>query len=111
MDTAYACLGVLQGEGILYLVLVTGCLLAGRIGTTEVYRITKTSLIPLHSSAHQSEAVLEMGKLLACGQFYFSIGEGGATEGGGGGNGGGGGGFRLMSRAQKTGQDDSQFLW
>ena len=38
-----------------------------------------------------------MGKLLACGQFYFSIGEGGR--------------FSLMNRAQKKDREQSQFLW
>ena len=102
-EAAYGCLGVLQGEGLLYLVLITGCIQTGKIGNTEVYRITKTSLIPLHATPYQHEGVVEMGKLLACGQFYFSIGE--EEEDGG---------FSLMSRAQKKGSshdNGTHFLW
>lgn len=98
VENAYCCLGVLQGEGILYLVLVTECMQAGKINTMEVYRVTKTSLIPLHSNANAQESVVEMGKLLAGGQFYFSVGK---IEDG----------FSLMGRAQRKGRDDPQFFW
>ncbi len=93
---------MLQGEGFLYLCLITGCIQAGKIGNIEVYRITKTSLIPLHSSPFQHEGVIEMGKLLACGQFYFSVGEDDQQHHQG---------FSLISRAQKRTRNSPQFLW
>lgn len=97
VDSAYGCLGVVQGEGFLYLVLITGCVQVGKVGNTEVYRITHTLLVPLHATPYQHEGAIEMGKLLACGQFYFSIGEGGR--------------FSLMNRAQRQDQEQSHFHW
>lgn len=49
---AYGCLGVLQlnaGEStVLYLVMITGCFSIGKIGDTEIFRITQTQFVPLH---------------------------------------------------------------
>lgn len=49
---AYGCLGVLQlnaGENtVLYLVMITGCFSVGKIGDSEIFRITQTQFIPLH---------------------------------------------------------------
>lgn len=77
---------------------VTECKQAGKLNTLEIYRITKTTLIPLHANARPNETVVEMGKLLGGGQFYFSVGK---IEDG----------FSLMGRAQRKGRDDPQFFW
>lgn len=49
---AYGCLGVLQlnaGETSgLYLVMITGCFSVGKIGDSEIFRITETQFVPLH---------------------------------------------------------------
>lgn len=48
----YGCLGVLQlfsGDStVLYLVIITGCFSVGKIGDSEIFRITQTQFVPLH---------------------------------------------------------------
>lgn len=54
---AYGCLGVLQqntGElTTLYLVMITGCFSIGKIGDSEIFRITQTQFIPLHYAQNE----------------------------------------------------------
>ncbi|KAF7992176.1 hypothetical protein HCN44_001501 [Aphidius gifuensis] len=74
---AYGCLGVLQlnaGENtLLYLVLVTGCFSVGKIGESEIFRITQTNFVALHYVQGNSEdRVSEVRKVLNSGTFYFS---------------------------------------
>jgi phosphatidylinositol-bisphosphatase len=74
---AYGCLGVLQlnaGENtLLYLVLVTGCFSVGKIGESEVFRITQSSFVPLfYTSQGTEDRVSEVRKVLNSGTFYFS---------------------------------------
>ncbi|XP_076244789.1 synaptojanin isoform X1 [Calliopsis andreniformis] len=73
---AYGCLGVLQlnaGENtLLYLVLVTGCFSVGKIGESEVFRITQTHFVPLHYTQGNEDRVSEVRKVLNSGTFYFS---------------------------------------
>lgn len=73
---AYGCLGVLQlnaGENtLLYLVLVTGCFSVGKIGESEVFRITQTHFVPLHYTQSNEDRVSEVRKVLNSGTFYFS---------------------------------------
>ncbi|XP_030746355.1 synaptojanin-1 isoform X2 [Sitophilus oryzae] len=72
---AYGSLGVLQlysGEStLLYLVMVTGCFSIGKIGDTEIFRITQTQFISLHHPQNEDK-VAEVRKLLNSGTFYFS---------------------------------------
>ena len=72
---AYAFLGVLRVNVATtshsYMVFVTECQSVGKVLDAEVFRITQATLLPLSSKA-DLELVLEVGKLLACGQFYFS---------------------------------------
>ncbi|GFG38407.1 hypothetical protein Cfor_12437, partial [Coptotermes formosanus] len=72
----YGCLGVLQlnaGEStVLYLVLVTGCVSVGKIGDSEVFRITQTSFVSLRNQSQDEERIAEVRKLLNSGTFYFS---------------------------------------
>ncbi|XP_076262081.1 synaptojanin isoform X1 [Rhynchophorus ferrugineus] len=72
---AYGCLGVLQlysGEStLLYLVMVTGCFSIGKIGDTEIFRITQTQFVPLHHPQNEDK-ISEVRKLLNSGTFYFS---------------------------------------
>ncbi|XP_012277310.1 synaptojanin-1 [Orussus abietinus] len=73
---AYGCLGVLQlnaGENtLLYLVLVTGCFSVGKIGETEIFRITQTHFVPMHYTQGNEDRVSEVRKVLNSGTFYFS---------------------------------------
>lgn len=73
---AYGCLGVLQlnaGESaVLYLVVVTGCLSMGKIGDSEVFRITQTQFISLQHQVSSEDKISEVRKLLNLGTFYFS---------------------------------------
>lgn len=73
---AYGCLGVLQlnaGENtLLYLVLVTGCFSVGKIGESEVFRITQSSFVPLFYNQGSEDRVSEVRKVLNSGTFYFS---------------------------------------
>ncbi|XP_018568714.1 synaptojanin-1 [Anoplophora glabripennis] len=72
---AYGCLGVLQlnaGEStVLYLVMITGCFSIGKIGDSEIFRITQTQFVPLHYPQNE-DRVVEVRKLLNSGTFYFS---------------------------------------
>ncbi|KDR22712.1 Synaptojanin-1 [Zootermopsis nevadensis] len=72
----YGCLGVLQlnaGESTaLYLVLVTGCVSVGKIGDSEVFRVTQTSFVSLRNQSQDEERIAEVRKLLNSGTFYFS---------------------------------------
>lgn len=56
---AYGCLGVLQvysGEStLLYLVMVIGCFSIGKIGDSEIFRITQTQFIPLHHPQNEDK--------------------------------------------------------
>lgn len=77
---AYGSLGVLQlnaGESsVLYLVLVTGCFSVGRIGDTEIFRVTQTQFVSLQHQQPQSssaeERIGDVRKVLNSGTFYFS---------------------------------------
>lgn len=77
MLDAHGCLGVLQlnaGENtLLYLVLVNGCFSVGKIGESEVFRITQSSFVPLfYTSQGTEDRVAEVRKVLNSGTFYFS---------------------------------------
>lgn len=103
INTAYVLLGVLQvGQSLSYIVLVTGCNQVGRISNTEVYQITHTVMVPLHSNPSIHEGVVAMGKLLASGQFYFSVSVDERQNGSS---------FSLLSRSQSRGGSTSQFCW
>ncbi|XP_043279076.1 synaptojanin-1 [Venturia canescens] len=81
---AYGCLGVLQlnaGENtLLYLVLVTGCFSVGKIGESEIFRITQTHFVPLHYTQGNEDRVSEVRKVLNSGTFYFSWSSGQAED-------------------------------
>lgn len=61
---AYGCLGVLQQNSgeltTLFLVMVTGCFSIGKIGDSEIFRITQTQFVPLHY-AQTEERISEVG--------------------------------------------------
>lgn len=58
---AYGCLGVLQlnaGEyTAFYLVMITGCFSIGKIGDSEIFRITQTQFVPLHYPQNEDRIV------------------------------------------------------
>lgn len=76
MCDAYGCLGVLQlnaGEtSVLYLVLVTGCFSVGRIGDTEIFRVTQTQFVSLQLQQPSEDRIAEVRKVLNSGTFYFN---------------------------------------
>lgn len=57
---------------LLYLVLVTGCFSVGKIGESEVFRITQTHFVPLHYTQGNEDRVSEVRKVLNSGTFYIS---------------------------------------
>lgn len=57
---------------MLYLVLVTGCVSVGKIGDSEVFRITQTNFVSLRNQSQDEERIAEVRKLLNSGTFYFS---------------------------------------
>ncbi|XP_044740871.1 synaptojanin-1 [Chrysoperla carnea] len=75
---AYACLGVLQinsGDNCnQYLVVVIGCVSVGKIGDTEIFKITQTQLVALQYESTQEERISEIRKFLNSGTFYFGYG-------------------------------------
>ncbi|KAF5300952.1 hypothetical protein FQA39_LY10922, partial [Lamprigera yunnana] len=104
---AYGCLGVLQlnaGDStVLYLVMIIGCFSIGKIGDSEIFRITQTQFVPLHYQQNE-ERIIEVRKLLNSGTFYFSwySGQSGGTP------------LDLTlcaQRRQKTCQTDHRFFW
>lgn len=60
---AYGCLGVLQlnagDSSVLYLVMITGCFSMGKIGDSEIFRITQTQFVPLHYQQNE-ERIIEV---------------------------------------------------
>ncbi|XP_022914943.1 synaptojanin-1 [Onthophagus taurus] len=101
---AYGCLGVLQlnaGENtVLYLVMITGCFSVGKVGDSEIFRITQTQFIPLHYQQNE-DRIIEVRKLLNSGTFYFSWNVGGTPLD-----------LTLCAqRRQKTTQTDHRFFW
>lgn len=73
---AYGCLGVLpvnvDGNTILYLVLVTGCISLGKVAESEIFKITQTGFISLQKQPNDDEHVSEVRKLFNSCTFYFS---------------------------------------
>jgi len=98
---AYGTLGVLSLDHnhtmVKYLVLVTGCQAVGKIKDTEVFKLTHASFVPLSAKAPM-ELVVDVGKLLASGKFYFGHPSFGSN-------------FDLLSCAQKQGVEQPHFYW
>lgn len=102
---AYGCLGVLQlsaGETtVLYLVMVTGCISVGKIGDSEVFRITQTNFVSLRNQIQDEERISEVRKLLNSGTFYFSWSSSGDVMD-----------ITLCAqRRTKTCETDNRFFW
>lgn len=79
---AYCCLGVLEmrlmdESSIFYLVLVTGCTSVGKIGQSEVFRVTATTFVSLRNRSEDEERIDDVRKVLDSGTFYFSWSAGG----------------------------------
>lgn len=73
----YGCLGVLEiacsGDLNLYfLVIITGCVSIGKIGDSEIFRITDTGFISLRGWPQDGERILEIRRVMNAGTFYFS---------------------------------------
>lgn len=86
---------------MLYLVIVTGCISVGKIGDSEIFRITQTNFISLRNQVQDEERISEVRKLLNSGTFYFSwssVGE--ALD------------ITLCAQRQKKTVDtDNRFFW
>jgi len=86
---------------VLYLVLVTGCVSVGKIGDSEVFRITQTSFVSLRNQAQDEERIAEVRKLLNSGTFYFSWSASGETLD-----------ITLCAqRRKKNAATDNRFFW
>ena len=55
-----------------FLVMVTGCSSAGKLGTSEIYRLNNVAMVSVRGNPHDEEKVAEIKKLLTCGTFYFA---------------------------------------
>lgn len=55
-----------------FLALVTGCNSVGKLGSSEIYRLTNVSMVSMRGHPGDEEKVAEIKKLLCCGTFYFS---------------------------------------
>ncbi|CAL1535444.1 unnamed protein product, partial [Lymnaea stagnalis] len=102
---AYGCLGALclssGNERVQYLVMVTSCLSVGKIGESEVFRITGVQFISLRNEPADEERIGEIRKLLSSGTFYFTWCVGGNP-------------WDLSLCAQRKLQDhetDNRFFW
>lgn len=121
---SYGSLGVLQlnaGESsVLYLVLVTGCFSVGRIGDTEIFRVTQTQFVSLQHQQQQQQSsgedrIGEVRKVLNSGTFYFSSNHSNTTSSSSSGTGTGiARTFDLTLCAQRrfrTAEPDTRFFW
>ncbi|XP_022193841.2 synaptojanin-1 [Nilaparvata lugens] len=103
---AYACLGVLQlnvedDKTLLFLVTITGCVSVGKIGQSEVFRVTQTNFTPLHGQAQDEERTSEVRKVLNSNTFYFSWSTHGPALD-----------ITLCAqRTNKTSSTDNRFFW
>ncbi|RUS89988.1 hypothetical protein EGW08_002255, partial [Elysia chlorotica] len=102
---AYGCLGAMclsaGNEQIQYLVVVTSCLSVGKIGESEVFRITSVQFVSLRNEPSDEERISEVRKLLSSGVFYFTWKQGGTP-------------WDLSLCAQRKLQDhdtDNRFFW
>lgn len=72
----HGCLGVLQltaGDTVVqFLVLVSGCQSVGKLGASEIFRITDTLFVALRNSAQDLEKVQDVRKVLNAGTFFFA---------------------------------------
>lgn len=86
---------------VLYLVMVTGCISVGKIGDSEVFRITQTNFVSLRNQVQDEERISEVRKLLNSGTFYFSWSSSGDAMD-----------ITLCAqRRTKTCETDNRFFW
>ncbi|XP_012937640.1 synaptojanin-1 [Aplysia californica] len=102
---AYGCLGALcfnmGNQRLQYLVMVTSCLSVGKIGDSEVFRISAVQFVSLRNDPADEDRVAEIRKLLSSGTFYFTWAAGGDP-------------WDLSLCAQRNLQDhdtDNKFFW
>eukprot|EP00111_Clytia_hemisphaerica_P009128 TCONS_00026809-protein len=75
---AYACLGVLkfhldEDECLMYLFFVTGCTSIGKIGSTDIFRISNCSYVAFQEPHPVDSRINDVQKLLMNGCFYFPM--------------------------------------
>ncbi|ESO01264.1 hypothetical protein HELRODRAFT_157228 [Helobdella robusta] len=73
----YGCLGVLdlpltRETSTSMLALVTGCVSVGKIGESDIYRISAVNFLSLQNQSQDEERLTELRKFLSAGTFYFS---------------------------------------
>ncbi|CAG7722785.1 unnamed protein product [Allacma fusca] len=75
-ESFIGCLGVLQfyteSDQLIYLVMVSEVQSAGKIGDSDIYRITMTSFINLRGPSPEDDKISEIKKVLNSGTFYFA---------------------------------------
>jgi phosphatidylinositol-bisphosphatase len=52
--------------------MVTGCLSVGKIGESEVFKVTTVQFLSLRNDPTDEERISDVRKLLSSGTFYFS---------------------------------------
>uniref|UniRef100_A0A0K2U5M9 phosphoinositide 5-phosphatase n=1 Tax=Lepeophtheirus salmonis TaxID=72036 RepID=A0A0K2U5M9_LEPSM len=76
LTDAFGCLGILRFNAaehiVYYLICITGCSSVGKIGNSEIYRISNVSMLSMRGNSADEEKVSDIKKLLCCGTFYFS---------------------------------------
>jgi hypothetical protein len=85
----------------LFLVTITSYASIGKLGSSEIFRITGVACTSMHAFNADEDKVTEIKKLLSSGMFYFSWSSLGAK-------------FELSLSAQNcthTANSDSRFFW
>ena len=60
-----------DAQPVCYLVMVTGCVSVGKIGESEIFRISSVAFVSMHGSQlPEEERVAELKKLLGSGKFF-----------------------------------------
>lgn len=80
---------------------MSGCVSVGKIGDSEVFRITQTNFVSLRNQQQDEERIAEVRKLLNSGTFYFSWSSSGEALD-----------LTLCAqRRRKTMDTDNRFFW
>ena len=61
-----------EDEVLLYLFFVTGCASIGKIGSTEIFRISNVAFVNLQENSECDSRISDVHKLLMSGSFYFT---------------------------------------
>ena len=62
-----------ENECLMYLFFVTGCTSIGKIGSTDIFRISSCSYVSLQETNPLDSRINDVQKLLMSGCFYFPL--------------------------------------